>query len=287
MMPWSIADVPPIRGLARSELDELVDWAAREGWNPGVDDADVFWGTDPDAYVGFHRDGELVAAGSIVSYGGVFGFMGLFMVRPDLRGHGLGRALWFRRRDALLERLAPGAAIGMDGVFAMQDFYTAAGFRFSHRNLEMCGVGAPRPLDDLIAPPACLSFEDIAAFDLTHFGVGREAYLHRWIDPPGGRGVGLVDDDTLQAMGVVRPCRKGYKIGPLFAVDSASAERVFAALADVAAGAALFLVVPDNNPNALALAQRHAMTEVSACARMYLGNPPPLAVAANLRHHHL
>ena len=32
-----------IRGMTRDELDTLVEWAAREGWNPGLDDAEVFW----------------------------------------------------------------------------------------------------------------------------------------------------------------------------------------------------------------------------------------------------
>ncbi|MEM9471495.1 MAG: GNAT family N-acetyltransferase, partial [Pseudomonadota bacterium] len=32
-----------IRPMSRQEADELVSWAAREGWNPGLHDADVFW----------------------------------------------------------------------------------------------------------------------------------------------------------------------------------------------------------------------------------------------------
>jgi hypothetical protein len=28
-----------IRRMTRGELDTLVEWAAREGWNPGLDDA--------------------------------------------------------------------------------------------------------------------------------------------------------------------------------------------------------------------------------------------------------
>jgi hypothetical protein len=39
----------------------------------------------------------------------------------------------------------------------------------------------------------------------------------------------------------------------------------------------LFLDAPENNPAAMALVQRHRMTEVFGCARMYLGPPPALA----------
>lgn len=33
--------------MSRSELDILTSWAANEGWNPGLHDADIFWNTDP------------------------------------------------------------------------------------------------------------------------------------------------------------------------------------------------------------------------------------------------
>lgn len=156
MIPTRMVATEPdpleLRRLARAELDLVVDWAAAEGWNPGHADAAVFWETDPHGFVGVHRGGELAAAGAIVSYGGRLGFMGLFIVRPELRGRGLGRRLWFLRRDALLARLRRGAAIGMDGVFAMQDFYAAGGFRLSHRNLRMRGVGERVPADPMLRP---------------------------------------------------------------------------------------------------------------------------------------
>jgi hypothetical protein len=33
--------------MRRAELDTLVEWAADEGWNPGRNDAQIFWDTDP------------------------------------------------------------------------------------------------------------------------------------------------------------------------------------------------------------------------------------------------
>ena len=32
-----------IRNMTRPEVDELVAWTAREGWNPGLHDAELFW----------------------------------------------------------------------------------------------------------------------------------------------------------------------------------------------------------------------------------------------------
>ena len=59
-------------------LERLVQWAEEEGWNPGPNDAKVYWETDPEGYYGYYSQGELIAGGSIVSYDGDFGFMGFF-----------------------------------------------------------------------------------------------------------------------------------------------------------------------------------------------------------------
>ena len=115
-------------------LKILVSWAGEEGWNPGIYDADVFWQTDPEGFYGYYHDGNLIAGGSIVSYGRLFGFMGFFIVKPEYRSLGIGRKLWYERRDTLLSRLNKGASIGMDGVIAMQPFYKKGGFKIAFRD---------------------------------------------------------------------------------------------------------------------------------------------------------
>ena len=134
-----------IRRMTRDELDTLVEWAAREGWNPGLDDAEVFWATDPDGFVAAEIDGELVGGGSIVAYDKRYGFMGFFIMRPECRGHGLGDRLWDERKRRLLARLDAGASIGLDGVFNMQGYYARNGFRFICRDLRFEGRGMDLP----------------------------------------------------------------------------------------------------------------------------------------------
>lgn len=41
-----------IKTMTREELDIAVEWAAREGWNPGVHDADAFYAADPNGFFG-------------------------------------------------------------------------------------------------------------------------------------------------------------------------------------------------------------------------------------------
>ncbi|AGW90505.1 MULTISPECIES: GNAT family N-acetyltransferase [Cupriavidus] len=276
-----------IRKMTRAELDQLVGWAASEGWNPGLHDAELFWATDPDAFIAADLDGELIGGGAITSYDGEFGFMGFFIVRPEFRGRGLGNELWHARRDRLIARLRPGASIGLDGVFAMQDYYAKGGFVFSHRNLRFRAeipdtlARPPEPPSEHegIVPLGEVAFEQLLEYDRTCFPAARAAFLRGWIRQADALALGFMRHGKLSGYGVVRRCGDGCKVGPLFADDAEAAEVLYARLAAFAAGGPLFLDVPENHPAAMALAHRHGMTEVFGCARMYLGPEPGLVLA--------
>ncbi len=79
------------------------------------------------------------------------------------------------------------------------------------------------------------------------FPAARDAFLRAWIGTPGHVGRALSRDGRLSAWGVIRPCRTGWKVGPLTADDRAGAEAVFAALVVAAGGGEVFLDVPAVN----------------------------------------
>src|SRR3954471_11852510 len=129
-----------IRPASRRELDVALEWAAQEGWNPGLSDSECFYAADPEGFLLAFRDAEPVASISVVRYGGDFGFLGLFIVRPDLRGRGYGYPLW-RAGMARLE----GRTVGLDGVVAQQENYRRSRFSLAHWNIRyggQPGVGA-------------------------------------------------------------------------------------------------------------------------------------------------
>jgi GNAT superfamily N-acetyltransferase len=272
-----------IRNMTRAEVDELVSWADREGWNPGLHDAELFWATDPEAFIAADLDGELVGGGAITAYRDEFGFMGFFIVRPEFRGRGYGNELWHARRERLLARLRPGASIGMDGVFAMQPYYARGGFVFSHRDLrfraEIPATAGEPEADRNVVPLETVPFEQLLAYDRLCFPAARPAFLRGWIAQPQARALGYLRGGRSAGYGVVRRCIEGCKIGPLFADDPEAAEALYTHLAGYAAGGPLFLDVPENNPAAMELAARHGMAEVFGCARMYLGPFPEIAHA--------
>ena len=111
-----------IDAMTEKEAKILDEWAAKEGWNPGLNDIAVAWAFDPAAFISLRRGNELIGGGSTISYRGAAGFMGLFIVRDDARRRGLGAVLWHERLRRFRARLRPNAPIGMDGVYEMVPF---------------------------------------------------------------------------------------------------------------------------------------------------------------------
>jgi len=262
-----------IRSMTRPEFDLALDWAAAEGWNPGLHDAAAFHAADPEGFLIGLLDGQPVATISAVRYGEGFGFIGFYIVRPENRGQGYGLQIW----TAAMARLA-GRTVGLDGVVAQQDNYRKSGFVLAWNNARFEGVGGgPRPADDAIVPLSTLPFDAVVAYDRPFFPDDRRAFLRAWIDQPGASALGLLQDGRLAGYGMLRPCRSGFKIGPLFADSPALAERLFAALkARAPEGAPLFLDIPVPHAAALELVERHHMTKGFETARMYTGVAPQL-----------
>ena len=259
------------------EIAELRDWAAMEDWNPGRGDLGVARASDPEAFVAIRQGDALVGGGSILSYGGKFGFMGLFILRPDVRGRGLGGQFWRWRLDQLKARLDADAVIGMDGVFQMTPFYERGGFVAAYRHLRMQGDAHGRADPDVVSDRERL-IEDILAFDAGRFPASREKFLRSWLDRPGVRIAGLYRGDKFVGYGVARPARAGFKIGPLFAADVVTADRLLGDLMSRIAGEQVQIDVPETNLTALALANKYGLEEVFNCVRMYHGAPPKMFI---------
>lgn len=262
-----------IRSMTRPEVDLAVDWAAAEGWNPGLHDADAFYAADSGGFlVGLLGD-EPIATISAVKYGTSFGFVGFYIVKPGYRGEGFGIQVW----NAGLARLA-GRTVGLDGVVAQQDNYRKSGFELAYSNIRYQGTGGGPAHDDAaVVPLSTVPFDEVAAYDQPFFPDDRRAFLRCWVDLPDATALGILEGGRLAGYGVLRACRAGFKVGPLFADSPALAERLFVALkARAPEGAAVFLDTPAVNPAAVDLARRHGMGVAFETARMYTGVAPRL-----------
>jgi hypothetical protein len=259
-----------IRTMGRAEVELALDWAAGEGWNPGLDDATPFQVSDPDGFMVVLADGAPAATISVVRYGADFAFLGFYIASPASRGRGFGLRLW----NAGLERLV-GRTVGLDGVVAQQDNYRRSGFVYAWPNYRFGGRIVPATAIDLVDARS-LPFDTIEALDRVLFPAPRPAFLAAWLAMPASRSLGLIDDGRLVGLGTIRRCRLGCKIGPLYAPSRRAAERLIGGLAQFAEGEELFLDVPGNNGGAMAMAADLGLNLRFETARMYRGPTPNL-----------
>jgi hypothetical protein len=264
-----------IRAMTRQEMDVAVDWAAAEGWNPGLYDAHCFNLADPTGFLFGLLGDEPMASISVVKYGNSFGFLGFYIVRPEYRGRGYGMRIWDAGLASLQDRI-----IGLDGVLAQQDNYRKSGFALAYRNIRYQGLGGgPLPTDSEIVSLSTIPFDEVSAYDTPFFPDERSQFLKCWITQSRSTALGILQNRHLAGYGVLRPCRSGSKIGPLFADSPELAERLFLALkAHAPADTPIFLDTPAVNAAAVGLAERHNLTVAFETARMYRGNSPDLPI---------
>jgi ribosomal protein S18 acetylase RimI-like enzyme len=275
-------DAFTIRPMTRDEIGRYaLEWAAREGWNPGLDDAAAFYAADPEGFLLGELDGEPVGCISAVRYGEDFGFLGFYIVQPEWRGKGYGMRLWRAALDALGGRTA-----GLDGVVAQQANYRKSGFQLAYRNIR---YRLEQPRREIAMATGTrrefihagqIPLDELAAFDRRFFPADRNNFLRQWIRLPHGTAIATLDEkENLTGYGVVRACREGSKIGPLFAEDPRTARALFAVLAGEGGEGDVYLDVPEPNTMALSLvAESFGMEKVFETARMYKGAPPALPI---------
>ena len=128
-----------VRRMTEADLALALEWAAAEGWNPGLHDARSFYAADPQGFLLAELDGAPAGSVSAVRYGADFGFLGLYIVRPEFRGRGFGLKLWRAALDHLGDRI-----VGLDGVVAQQGNYRRSGFALAFRNIRQRGEGGGR-----------------------------------------------------------------------------------------------------------------------------------------------
>lgn len=265
-----------IRVASAEEFAIAVDWAAGEGWNPGLDDMAAFHAADPQGFLLGWEGGAPIASISVVRYGAAYSFLGFYIVAPERRGQGLGLALWTEGMARMGDR-----TVGLDGVVAQQENYRRSGFALAGRNIRFTGV--PRVSAETagvaeIAPPAPELAAALLAYDRAVFAAPRDAFTRAWATPGSGarrRALAATVDGAVIGYGVVRDCRSGAKIGPLFADDAQTAERLFAGLcAGAPEGAEVSFDTPENNAAAVKIAESAGLSPSFETARMYRGRAP-------------
>lgn len=243
----------------------VLDWAAAEGWNPGLDDAAAFLVADPDGFFLAEDDGAPVAAISVVNHSKSFAFLGLYLCRASHRGKGIGYALW---KDAI--RHADARTIGLDGVPDQQDNYVKSGFVHAGATTRYSGVVSGRKTAE-VRQAETSDIDALVSLEAAMSGWKKPAYLSAWFkDSEFRRTFVLETGGRIAGLVTVRKCRSGAKIGPLIADDREAATALLRH-AGLAFGDTVIIDVPARSRGLEALCRDLGLAPSFHTARMYRG----------------
>lgn len=263
-----------IRTMSLEDVKLSLTWAQNEGWNPGRQDVQPFYSSDPNGFFINTLDEKPIATISAVAYESHFGFIGLYIVHPNYRKCGYGLATWNHGMKYL-----EGRNIGLDGVVAQQENYKKSGFQLAYRNIRYEGTIANSQIEQnkSVLPLHHFDFSDIEKFDQRCFPSRRTAFLKKWIAMPNSFSYGFQESGNLKGWGLIRSCFNGYKIGPLFAEDPTIAQAIFSALmSHGTTGNKIYLDISEQHAKAAELVQHYKMQPMFETARMYTGPEPQI-----------
>lgn len=275
-----------IRLLQKGDLPLVIAWARAEQFSPGRGDVAIYRHTDRQGiWVGCLGDRPIGCIAG-VRYNAEYGFIGLFLVHPDHRGRGYGRALWAHA----LTHLEGIPCIGIEAAPDRIDDYAGWGFvpASPTRRWMRIGDGMPlvgrRSMESLqLLEGAAIPDRAVQAYDAQREPSPRPHFLADWLHHPAGTVLALIDaEGACHGFGRIRPCLlqrgEGWRVGPLLADTPALAERLLLALMDRHPGVVL-IDAPAANPQADPLLQQLGFAVVGETLRMFRGTPPSVPLS--------
>lgn len=264
-----------IRTITRNDLDIAVEWAAKEGWNPGLYDADCFYKIDKSGFFMGVLGDDPISCISAVSWSKDFGFLGFYIVKPEYRGKGYGIQIWNAAMKYFGDR-----NIGLDGVVEQQENYKKSGFKFAYNNARYQFISKKFTNNESgIVRIKAMSFNDLVNYDRQFFPADRTDFLNCWLKQPESTTLVSIKNNQIQGYGIIRKCRTGYKIGPLFTETFDGADNLFKSLvSSIPVGVPVFLDIPEVNPEAVTLVTKYSMVKSFSTARMYNKFTPVLPI---------
>ena len=264
-----------VKNASRREMQIFIDWAREEGWNPGINDLDSFYSTDPTGFFLCFNDDEPVGSISAVKYSKDFGFIGFYIVKQEFRNYGNIAYMLGRHASEYLN----GCNIGLDGVLERVENYKKLGFKYSHKNFRFEGFFDKKEeysIDKNISSFYVKDFKYFLDYDRFCFPSKRTTFLKNWLNK--GTNTQYIyksGSGAIEGIGMIRQCFNGNKIGSLFADNFDIAEKLFLSLI-IGRKGPVYLDIPETNENALMLVEKYNMKQCFATARMYSESIPKL-----------
>lgn len=235
--------------MQRSDFKEINQWCIDEGWNIGIHDSEIYYKIDPMGHY-IAKTNKSIASLSLMKHSPSFFTLGPFIVHPSVRGQGIGEALWNEAMSRMNQE-QPNAVIALYAVSEQVERYKKSGFvpiiNIHRWHINTNARNAPSPNDSCSSITSQL-IPSVSAYYQKHEVTNRELLFNELIVKPKTKGLVFMDDNLIKGFGFIRPCVRGFRIGPLIADTPEIANRLMTELLVLAKNAPVFMDVPALNP---------------------------------------
>lgn len=241
------------------------------GWNQTVRDWRGYLTYDPDGCFVAEVDGKLAGTATTIHYGNRFGWIGMVLVHPDYRRHGIGTQLLNRGIGRLKE--CGVRSIKLDATPMGRNVYVPLGFvdEYELSRYEGIAPGADSIGSGDVVPFASADFPTAVELDAEAFGAERAAVLRSLADRNPELCFALAGSSGLAGFLIAREGANAMQIGPWIARDGVGAKKLLGAFFEQAKGRRVFVDIVSPNTAATTMIRSHGFTVQRTLTRMYLG----------------
>lgn len=258
------------RPMAPEDIPAGLELCRAAGWNQVRTDWELYLAQNPAGCSVLVREGRVAGTVITVDYQGRFGWVGMVLVRPELRGGGLGTRLL----HIAFRHLRACETVKLDATPAGRRIYLPLGFvdEYGLLRLETVSAGAQYPAPrHAVRPMAEADLTAVADLDAPVFGARRDDVLatYRRAAPDLAR---VAEQDGRVAGYILG--RRGHShdhAGALVAPDAAMARDLLAAVLAAHSGRPFLLDVPLHDPGWSAWLREIGFREQRPYSRMYKG----------------
>jgi GNAT superfamily N-acetyltransferase len=252
------------------------------GWNQRPADWQRFLDLSPRGCFVAEAAHHIIGTVTTIQYDRKVAWIGMLLVDPNFRSHGIGKALLTHAIEHLQSEHIP--SIKLDATPLGESLYRKMGFRDEWALTRYRAVVSGR-LDEVVGPVLDLTNENAhqaIELDAQAFGIRRPELIESLL-LSAKEALAITNARELDAFGLLRSGSVADYLGPVVARTKVAATEIILELCRRAGDRPVYWDIPMPNEAALALAKKLGFQAERPLLRMYLGrNDHPGDVAKYL-----
>ena len=245
------------------------------GWNQTLPDWRRFLSLEPEGCFLAEWEGTPAGTATTLKHGPDLAWIGMVLVRPELRRRGVGRALLEHCLDYLRQRGIRG--VKLDATPLGRPVYAALGFA-EEWTLTRWQRDAPYAFRTSAGSmPATFAAIDLAAvreIDTAAFGTPRDRLLRALLSDSTVTVACADESGAATGYAMLRPGARAHYLGPVVADEPAVGIALIEEVLRRASLGRVFWDIPDANTAAVAWAREHGFEPQRSLVRMCRGPSP-------------